>query len=90
MANDAVRIGYVCGDCSHEFQVPIGGVELETYEFSCPGCGVSHRFTQEDIDSIVAKYEAAKVSAHEYGRKAISDMLADTFKDSKYIKYRPK
>jgi RNase P subunit RPR2 len=43
--------------CGKKFNVPIGGLDLETLVFTCPNCGTRDQFTKEQIANIVAQYD---------------------------------
>lgn len=66
---DGVRVSVGC-DCGHQFQVSIGGVDLETFRFTCPGCGEEEGFTTEQVDKLVSAHGAA------------ADYAAGTVRDS--------
>lgn len=63
-------------ECGHEFVIPLAGRELETIEFSCPGCGKVDRFTDDQIASLAAQYGQAK----ELLAKAVRDAARKVFK----------
>jgi hypothetical protein len=75
----SVSIPATC-DCGHQFVIPLAGRDLETLEFTCPGCGKTDRFTDDQIASIIAQYEDAKVQL----RKAVKKVARDMFKGGRY------
>lgn len=66
---DSVEIPVSC-DCGANFHVPIGGLELENIEFSCPKCGRSDKFTDEQIEQMVAQHETVAQAVSETVKKA--------------------
>jgi hypothetical protein len=86
---NSVRVP-VTGDCGHQFEVAIAGKDLETLEFACPDCGVTDRFTPDQITGIMADYERAKRAAIQQLRGDVGDMLAKAVRGKKNISYRPK
>ena len=74
MAKEDVLLPVRC-DCGEKFNVPIAGVELETLEFTCPGCGSTGRLTEDQIASVVASYEAAKDQARRFAANALNDIV---------------
>lgn len=75
---NSVSVPATC-ECGHEFVIPLAGRDLETLEFTCPGCGKSDRFTDDQIATIVAQYEEAKKVLS----KAVKDAARDIFKGSR-------
>ena len=80
MAKDDVSVNATC-ECGHKFKIPIAGEDLETMEFTCPGCRKVDSFTPEQIASLAAAYDRA-VEEVNAKLKAVAD-------GSKIIKYRP-
>ena len=63
---DGVIVGLTC-ECGHDFDVGIGGVELESFRFTCPACGKEDGFSQKDIKAFQ--------SAHAQSGQLIDDVL---------------
>ena len=63
---DGVRVSGTC-ECGSKLEIPIAGEDLETFEFTCPACGKSDRFTPEQI--------ATFREGHELLAKAVRDAL---------------
>lgn len=87
--SNSIRVPVTC-ECGAKQEIPIAGKDLETLEFTCPGCGSVDRFTPDQIVTILAQYESAKVAAVEYARASISDAIKRATRGSKHLKYRPK
>jgi len=68
---DTVRVPVTC-DCGTKFEVPIGGVELKGFTFTCPGCGSVDQFTDDQIEQIVAQ--------HAEGVKKINKAIKEAFR----------
>ena len=79
MAKEDVRVPVTC-DCGHRFEVPIAGVELEGFEFSCPSCGMVHQFTDEQIKSFVAQVDAAQKALNEALMRAVRGKKGWTYR----------
>ena len=67
-------------DCGTEFVIPLAGRDLETLEFTCPGCGKTDRFTEDQIATMVAQYEEAKRVLS----KAVKDAARKMFKGGRH------
>jgi len=57
-AND-IRVPATC-ECGTKFEIPIAGVELDGFQFTCPGCGRVDRFTDDQIAGFVQQVDAAR------------------------------
>jgi RNase P subunit RPR2 len=66
---DTVRVPVTC-DCGTNFEVPIGGMDLDGLTFTCTGCGTVDQFTDDQKKQIVAQYDAAVEQINEAIRKA--------------------
>jgi hypothetical protein len=76
---NSVSVPATC-ECGHEFVIPLAGRDLETLEFTCPGCGKSDRFTDDQIASLVAQYETAKDTL----TKAVKKVGRNLFKGGRH------
>ena len=78
----------VRGDCGHEFEVAIAGIEND---FECPVCGAKDRFSEEQLRSIKDQIgkAAAKFGAEQYA-EALRKSLARGARGGKGVQYRPK
>jgi len=82
---DSVRVPVTC-ECGAKQEVSVAGKDLETLEFTCPGCGKVDRFTPNQISQIVAQVETVRTAAVEYVRKSLDDSVKRVTRRSKYLR----
>ena len=75
MTNPNGVIVPVTCDCGTKFQVPIGGLELETLTFVCTGCGIEDRFTDEQIANIVMQHGVAAKAARQFAVDELNKVI---------------
>ena len=76
---DGVKIGITCDKCSHEYQVGVAGVDLETFTYACPNCGYETGFSKDEITEITTAHGIAEKKAI----KMADDMLKKSFRGFK-------
>lgn len=78
----------VSGDCGHQFEIPLSGLEGD---FECPTCGARDHFTEEQVASIKEQVrDAAAKFGIDHIRQELGDSLARGLAGSKNITYRRK
>lgn len=78
----------VTGDCGHQFEIPIGGIDGD---IECPTCGRKDRLPEDQVASIRAQvHKAATEFGVEQVRKELDQALRGIAGRSKHFTYRPK
>ena len=52
--------------CGTKFDVPVGGLDLETLAFSCPNCGIADKFTNDQVAQIVEQHRLLAGAARQF------------------------
>lgn len=82
---NAIRVPITC-DCGHKSEIPVAGLDLDSLEWTCGGCGKVDRFTGDQILAIKAQVETARTVARDHAVGEINDILKRVTRGSKHLK----